>query len=182
MKRVMLIVAVFALSACASPATPPPTAAAPEAIATPAPQEVSADVELLVMQQASQILGCAPANAPAAGTFGFFCEAGAGHGTAATLTRHADESTARAAFDSQRAGNPLYCFHGFPAATWEQSADVGKHRLHAWVAGNWLIVADAFDDTDIITALAPFDVSEAIFNVADINGYLPAVTEGGECG
>lgn len=133
------------------------------------------------MQQASQILECVPATAVAADTFGFYCEAGAGHGTAAQLTRYADEAAARAAFDAERASNPVYCFHGFPAATWEQSADVGKHRLHAWQAGNWLVVTDAFDDTGIPSAPAPLDVSEAIYAAADFNGFLPAVAEGGEC-
>lgn len=133
------------------------------------------------MQQASQILECVPATAAAADTFGFYCEAGAGHGTAAQLTRYADEAAARAAFDSERADNPVYCFHNFSAATWEHEADIGKHRLHAWQAGNWLIVVDAFDDTGIPSAPAPLDVSEAIYAAADINGFLPAVGEGGEC-
>lgn len=184
MKKHLLIL-TLALSACASPATPQATvapAATSEhslASAIAAPPEI--DVELVLMQQASQILECVPATAVAADTFGFYCEAGAGHGTAAQLTRYADEAAARAAFDAERGSNPVYCFHGFPAATWEQSADVGKHRLHAWQAGNWLVVVDAFDDTNIVYAPVPLDVSEAIYAAADINGFLPAVAEGGEC-
>lgn len=173
---------MLALSACGGPAAPQTApAAATEHSLAPTTLPLDADVELVLMQLASQILECLPATAAAADDFGFYCEAGAGHGTAAQLTRFADEAAARAAFDSERAGNPVYCFHAFPAATWEQSADVGKHRLHAWQAGNWLVVVDAFDDTDIVYALAPFDVSEAIYAAADVNGLLPAVAQGGEC-
>ncbi len=186
MLKTYVLILALALAACANATASPPTAAP-----TPAPTESSfptldpnLEIELALMQQAAQVLGCVrPGAAVAADTFGFLCEAGAGHSTAAQLTRYPDETLARAAFDSLRAETPLQCFHFFPAVLWEYSGDseAGRHRQHTWLAGNWLIIVDAFDANEPPTAPTPRDVSEAIFAAADVNGFLPAVDPDAAC-
>src|SRR5574341_1401210 len=91
--RLYLLALLFGLSACAAPTTAPQATLAPSE--TPAPVQATApvgpeaatEIELALIQQASQIMSCHSGVAVSPDVFGFICDAGAGHSTAAQLAR-----------------------------------------------------------------------------------------------
>lgn len=167
-------------TAVALPTAPPPavaTAIAPLAV----------DTEYLTMQKAAQIMSCNADIITANDTYSFICIAADGHSTDVQLSRYAAPAEARAAFDAARGATATQCFHNYLAAEWqndEQPADTAqplRHRFYAWQAGTWHVKAHAFDVDGQPATLSPADLSEAIYQSADYNGFLPAIEEGGGC-
>lgn len=135
---------------------------------TPTATPVITDTEVIVLQQAAQAVGCPPDVIVIDTTYSFYCTVSIGHTTDAEIMRYNSAAEAEVAFDAARGSNPLKCFHGYPAYTWEYDQNPGhwlpmKHRGHAWQAVRWVITAHSFDDTHFIIAPAPATVSEAIY-------------------
>jgi hypothetical protein len=100
--------------------------------------------------------------------FSFVCNPAAGHGTGASMRWFASADAARGGFDARRMHTPAEDFHGYPLAVMDAddpSFPGGRkeHRIRLWQAGQWLIEANAFDDTPYLIAPAPEAVSEEIY-------------------
>ncbi len=174
-------------TAVALPTAPPPTAAAPNPGTATVVAPLAVDTEYLTMQKAAQIMSCNADIITANDTYSFICIAANGHSTDVQLSRYATPAEARAAFDAARGATPTQCFHNYLAAEWqndEQPTDTAqplRHRFYAWQAGTWYVKAHAFDVDGQPATLSPADLSEAIYQSADYNGFLPAIEEGGGC-
>lgn len=173
-------------TAVALPTAPPPIAAAPNPATTPV-APLAVDTEYLTMQKAAQIMSCNADIITANDTYSFICIAADGHSTDVQLSRYAIPAEARAAFDAARGATATQCFHNYLAAEWqndEQPADTAqplRHRFYAWQAGTWYVKAHAFDIDGQPVTVSPAELSEAIYQSADYNGFLPAIEEGGGC-
>jgi len=188
------LIAVMILPACVSGTPPAPTSALPLTVSareTSEPTPTSSltsvatvgDKEMLVLQQAAQLLCPSPQPNPFSSpqlvaegnVYRLSCIFAAGHATSVTMERFKSQAEAQTAFRAATQDHISQDYHGYPASAWDQPSSAtpdGKERIWIWQAGQWLIQIESFDDTAYAMALNPSEVAEVLRQIAAEQGLF----------